>query len=165
MNLTIPIIGLILLSIILVVVSFLISLKSKFITYILRSFSVLAMLIALIFISAAYYDKYESKYLIGIYVIDVKNSKFGNTDLSRFNSLILNINEDYTFSLSFQTPFFSKKNGTWVYHIDGDAEFIRCKFSDAKFAYQIIQRDSDLIFESNILKNGTSNDRIAFKNK
>jgi len=163
MNLTIPILGLILLSILLIVLSFLTS--KKFIKYLLRLFSALAILIALIFISTVHYDKYESKYLIGTYVIDVKNSKFRNTDLSRFNSLTLNIKEDYTFSLNLQTPFFSERNGTWVYHIDGDAEFIRCKFSDAKFAYQIIEMDSDLIFESNILKNGTTDDHIAFKSK
>jgi hypothetical protein len=135
--------------------------RFKILKYLLGTFILLAAI--LVFIIVPYFDKKESKYLIGSYNLDLKNSKFGDSDISKYSSLVLTLKD--SFSLSEVTPFFSKMNGTWRFHIDGDAEFIKCKFPDAKSAQKIIEKDSDLIFQSNILKNGSLNDQITFKRK
>jgi len=164
MNLITSITLSVLIIIIPIVISLLLPRKLKFIRYSLWAISIFVLLpLGVIIPYSIYDDNKESKYLIGTYKFDLKKSKFGNTDLSKFNLLILNVKDNYTFALNDTTPFFVQKEGSWLYHIDGDAEFIRCKFQGAKFAYQISQRDSDLIFESNILKNGSEGDRIAFK--
>jgi hypothetical protein len=74
-----------------------------------------------------YDDNKEAKYLIGTIKIDLEKSKFGNTDLSMFNSLMLSLKGDFKFTLNALSPLFIQKQGNWVFPIDGEAEVVICK--------------------------------------
>lgn len=116
-------------------------------------------------ITARYDEKQHEKYLFGKYKIDIKNSIYHAINMSVYKSLTLTINNNYTFKFNDRKiPFLVSDSGNWLYWIDGDAEYIKFKFSKADTAYVTGKSNDDsFILNSNILKKGLNGDKISFQ--
>ena len=149
----------------LVIIPFFIPYKLRLIKFI--CWGIVTLIVIFLFVVPPlnlYYNRQEEKHLFGTYKIDIKNSSYHNIDLGKFKSLTLTIKGDYTFKLNNNAPFFVSDGGTWLYWIDGDAEYIKFKFVNAKRTYVIDKTDSgSLTLNNNILSKGNKDDKITFK--
>ncbi len=102
------------------------------------------------------------KQIIGIYRLDIDNSRFNNLNLKNYSDLILTAKDNNTFIINRLAPFFKSLTGKWNLKDDGDISFIECSFDYNDKVFQIQNNDS-WTFDNYDLNESNTSDRIIFK--
>lgn len=77
------------------------------------------------------------KQIVGVYHIDVNNSKFDSLKLHTYADLILTVKDNNTFIINRAVPFFKSLTGKWNLTDDGDISFIKCSFDNNDLVFEI----------------------------
>jgi hypothetical protein len=104
----------------------------------------------------------QTKDFLGVYKIDLQKSTYKNGDLTKYQDLIMTVNEDNTFYFN-DTSIFLSQNGEWIFKSTEDGGFVNCKFFGEDYEILAFVENNSWGFQQVCFRNGSNGDVIYFK--